>query len=117
MTDVPTATAARRTWISWAIAVLIVISIGGLTSIAGGLYLASRYMTAGHVAPQAAADEFERTLGRFSGQTALIQLRGDDVVVHRTPDRPRRTLTTVHVLAYDTRAAKLVNITVPGWLL
>ena len=58
---------------------------------------------------------------RFAGQQPLIEIRKDDEpLLHRdalraVPAAPK--LDTLRVLAYDTRAGKLVHVSIPFWLL
>jgi hypothetical protein len=108
---------ARNVWASILVAVAIVFALCILAVIGAGVYLAQRYAAATFLATQEAGIEFDSTLARLAGREPLIEIDGNDVLVHRTPDRPRREISAMHVLAYDPAVKKLVTVTVPGWLL
>jgi hypothetical protein len=114
-TDTPSVT--RKTWIAIAIAALIIAGMTALALVGGGIYFASRHMSTTFVAPQVANAALDRAAARFANQTPLVHLRNESLVVDRVPDGPRQDIASLHVLAYDMRTGKLVNVTVPGWLL
>jgi hypothetical protein len=116
MTD-PTGTSRRRVWTSILVAVVIVFALCLFAAISLGIYVRHRYTATTFVPPQDARFTFDSALAAVAMPEPLIEVDDADIVVHRTPDRPRRTITAMHVLAYDPATKKLVNVTVPGWLL
>src|SRR5207249_1993803 len=65
--------------------------------------------------------QFAAARARFAGQQPLIEMRrGVEPVLHRETiprEMPAVKLDTMRVLAYDTHANKLVNVSIPMWLL
>jgi len=112
-----TATSPRRVWTSILVAVVMLFAFCLLAAIGLGVYVSYRYSATAVVPPQDARFKFEHALAGVAMREPLVEVDDADIVVHRTPDRPRRELSAMHVLAYDPRANKLVNVTVPGWLL
>jgi hypothetical protein len=112
-----TATSPRRAWTSILVAVALLMALCLLAAIGLGVYVGYRYTTTTFIPPQDARFTFESALASVAEREPLVEVDDARIVVHRTPDRPRRELSAMHVLAYDPRAKKLVNLTVPGWLL
>ena len=111
----------RRTWVSILIAAVIVVGILAATAVGGTAYFIYRHVHT-EFTPQANAEEqFTRARARFAGQEPLIEMRNiGDPVLHRDIKRPAAAngkLASVRVLAYDPHAGKLVNVTIPFWLI
>jgi hypothetical protein len=69
-----------------------------------------------------AEEQFKQARARFAGQQPLIELKKgtDEPTFHREvipKNMPAAKLDTLRVLAYDTHANKLVNVSIPMWLL
>ena len=111
----------RKTWISVVIAAVIVIGILAASAVGGTAYFIYRHVQTEVTATEHAEQRFAATRARFAGQQPLIEMtRGDEPVLHRAvipKTMPAAKLETLHVLAYDTRANKLVNVSIPMWLL
>jgi hypothetical protein len=112
-----TGTGARRVWTSILVAVAIVFALCLLAMMGLGVYVSHRHSATAFVPAQDARFAFDDALAGVAAREPLIEVDDADIVVHRAPDRPRREIGAMHVLAYDPRARKLVNVTVPGWLL
>lgn len=110
-------TSARRVWTSILVAVASLFALCLLAMIGLGVYVSHRYSATSFVPAQDARFAFDGALAGVVARQPLIEVDDADIVVHRTPDRPRREISAMHVLAYDPGARKLVNVTVPGWLL
>jgi hypothetical protein len=108
---------ARKTWFSVAIAAAILVACLLVALVGGGAYFVHRYISSAPMETLDADQEFDRVTARFVGQTPLLEQRGDDVIVHRDPDRRRQEIHALHVLTYDAPGDRLTTITVPGWLL
>lgn len=117
MTCTTSSRSARNTWIAIAIAAGVIVCMAGLALIGGGIFMMRRYMSTSFIAPPDALAEFERARAQLADQSPLLELQDEEIVVHRSPDARRRQIEALHVLAYDPRPGKLVNVTVPGWLL
>jgi hypothetical protein len=63
-------------------------------------------------------DEFEKIRQRFKGQAPLVELK-EGVAVRSNPRTSTAggQLTTLHILAWDSREEKLAAVTVPWWVL
>jgi hypothetical protein len=107
----------RNTWISILIAAVIVLCLAGLTLVAGGIYFVRHNLHTSTMSAEAATAEFDRLTARFAGQQPLLALQGNDVIVQPPSGGERHEITALHVVAYDSNDGKLVNVTVPGWLL
>ena len=111
----------RKTWISVLIATVIVVGVLAVSAVGGTAYFIYRHVDTQFVQTEHADQQFAQARARFAGQQPLIELRKDDEpVLHREvipKTMPAAKLDTMRVLAYDTRANKLVNVSIPMWLL
>ena len=111
----------RKTWISVLIASVIVVGILAVSAVGGTAYFIYRHVDTQFVQTEHADQQFAQARARFAGQQPLIEMRkGDEPLLHREiipKTMPAAKLETVRVLAYDTRANKLVNVSIPMWLL
>jgi len=111
---------ARKTWISIAIAVFLILVIVGVGLVGGTVYYFSRHVNATFTSREDAAQEFAQTRARFAGQTPMIELReGERPLVHVPPPGQKAPgeLQAVRGMVYDTMAHKLVRFNLPMWLL
>src|SRR5947208_16977871 len=108
----------RKTWISVALAILIIFVILGVALVGTAIYVFRQHINTQFVSSQTAQEEFQQARQRFAGQQPLIELPAGhgEPVVHRRADT-RTELQAVHVLAFDPRAGKLVRVNLPFWLL
>jgi hypothetical protein len=118
----------RNTWIMIALAV---VGTGLMCCVAlalGGILFYVRHVNHKSLDSRDALAEFENTRKTFATRTALVELpearewRREDfgrtaVVVHRTPEAPRRPVNSLHILAYDPNQERLTSVDLPGWLL
>jgi hypothetical protein len=111
----------QRTWISVVIAAVIVVGILAVSAVGGTAYFIYRHVHTQFVQTDSADRQFAEARNRFAGQQPLIEMRkGDEPFLHREiipKEMPATKLDTLRVLAYDTRANKLVNVSIPMWLL
>ena len=112
---------SRKTWISVLIAAVIVVAVLAVSAVGGTAYFIYRHVHTQFTPAENAEQRFAETRARFAGQQPLIEIRKDDEpVFHREvipKAMPEAKLETLRVLAYDTRARKLVNVSIPMWLL
>ena len=111
----------RKTWISIVIAAVIVVGIVAVSAVGGTAFFIYRHVHTQFVQSDNADRQFADARARFAGQQPLIEMRkGDEPFLHREiipKEMPATKLDTLRVLAYDTRANKLVNVSIPMWLL
>jgi hypothetical protein len=112
---------SRKTWISVLIASVIIVGILAAAAVGGAAFFIYRHVHT-EFTPSANADQqFAEARARFTGQQPLIEIRKDDQPLLHREVIPASTsaakLETMRVLAYDTRARKLVNVSIPMWLL
>jgi hypothetical protein len=111
----------RKTWISILIASVIVIGMLAIAVVGGVAYFMSHHINAQFTQKENAEGEFSAARARFSGQTPLIEVKiGHEPVVHRElldgKDESGK-VDSLHVLAYDPTAHKLVRVSIPFWLI
>jgi hypothetical protein len=112
----------RRTWVSILIAAVIIVGVLAIAAVGGTAYFFYRHINASFTPPENADAEFAQARARFAGQQPLIEIRKDDEPILHREAAPKRgaappRLVALRVLAYDTRARKLVRVTIPFWLL
>jgi hypothetical protein len=108
----------KRTWISIAVAIGIICVILGVAVLGTAVYVFRRHINAQFVSTETAHEEFQRTRQRFAGQPPLIDLSSgphNPVIHDRTASGTE--IRTLRVLAFDPAAGKLVNVSLPFWLL
>ena len=113
--------ATRKTWVSIVIATVIIVGILAVSAVGGTAYFIYRHVHTQFVPTEGADQQFKDARARFAGQKPLIEItRGEEPIFHRETipkEMPAAKLDVLRVLAYDTRANKLVNVSIPMWLL
>jgi len=111
----------RKTWISVLIAAVIIVGVLAVSAVGGTAYFIYHHVHTQFTPTESADRQFAEARARFAGQRPLIEIRKDDEpIVNRDmipKTMPAAKLETLRVLAYDTRANKLVNVSIPMWLL
>jgi hypothetical protein len=110
----------RKTWVSVIIAAVIIVGVLAVTAIGGTAYFIYRHVNAQFTPSANAQQRFVDARARFAGQKPLIEMRrGNEPLLHRDaiPDSRPQRIETLRVLAYDEDAGKLVNVSIPLWLL
>src|SRR5690349_6943625 len=111
------------TWASILIAAVIVVCMLAATAVGGAAYFIYRHVHTSFTPSESAEAEFVEARQRFAGQQPLLEIERHDQapVLHKEllkgRSAPATKLEVVRVLAYDTRAGKLVRISIPFWLL
>jgi len=113
---------SRKTWISIVVAAVIIVGILAAAAVGGTAFFIYRHVQTQFTPSENAEERFRQARERFAGQQALIEIPRDD-------DRPRvrrevlpaerstAKIEALSVLAYDVHAGKLVNVSIPFWLL
>jgi hypothetical protein len=112
---------SRKTWISVAIAAVIIVGLVAVAAIGGTVFFIYRHVNTQITPSDNAEQQFAEARSRFTGQQPLIEIRKDDEpLLHREvipASRPAAKLDTLRVMAYDTHERKLVRVAIPFWLL
>jgi hypothetical protein len=112
----------KRTWITVVVAVLIMLAICGIAVVGGIAYIVSSHYHSEVLDAQPASLRFAEARQRFGGQQPLVQIRGPHDAVLREDIRARRgraaaKLHSIRALVYDPSENRLVDVTLPFWLL
>src|SRR5205814_10300391 len=96
-------TKTKRTWISVAVAIVIILFLLAASLVGGAAFWIRRQVHTEASSPEAASTEFERERARFAGQEPLIVFEDahDRPVVRRRTASTHVELTALHVLAFD----------------
>ena len=111
---------SRKTWVSVLIASVIIIGMLAAAAVGGTAFFFYRHVHSQVTPSENAAQQFAEARARFAGQQPLIEISKDDEPrLHREviPASSSVKLDTLRVLAYDTHARRLVNVSIPFWLL
>lgn len=117
----PVAPGKKRTWL-WVVLgvffVLFCIFIGGV-SFAVSFFRDNMQVTR-DVTETRAGSEFDAVYAKYPGQVPLIQMVDNrpQFVAERTSQSPDgQSLSTLHVLAFDSDSEEMVRFSLPFWLL
>ena len=116
------AQSSRKTWVSVLIASVIIVGILAAAAVGGTAFFFYRHIHTQVTASENAEQQFHEARARFGGQQPLLEVRHNDdrpIVHHEVLSGPASTvkLAALRVLAYDQRERKLVNVSIPFWLL
>ena len=110
-----------RTWV-WVVVGIAVFCVLALVAVVGGAFFyMSRHIETKSATPASAAREFEAVRSGFSGQKPLIELDRNGRFVRAHTDRPGPANAAVpdqlRILAFDPSDGRIVQVSVPFWLL
>ena len=110
-----------RTWV-WVVVGIAVFCVLALVAVVGGAFFyMSRHIETKSATPAAAAREFEAVKSGFSGQKPLIELDRNGRFVRAHTDRPAPANAAMpdqlRILAFDPSDGRIVQVSVPFWLL
>ena len=110
-----------RTWV-WVVVGIAVFCVLALVAVVGGsFFYMSRHIETKSATPASAAREFEAVRSGFSGQKPLIELDRNGRFVRAHTDRPGPANAAVpdqlRILAFDPSDGRIVQVSVPFWLL
>ena len=112
---------SRKTWMSVLVAAVIVVFVLAVAAVGGAAFFIRRHVSTQFTPGPNAEDQFTQARARFGGQPPLIEVRtGDQPVLHRdipSGATPGTSIQSVRVLAYDGTSGKLVQVSIPFWLL
>ena len=112
---------AVKTWLK---ITLVVVALGmlGMCAIAGaGVYFVSKHVKTSRVSSSSAIKQFDETLARFKDQKPLIEIDSAERV-RKTRDPAElptaaNKATNVVVKAWDPDEGRIVNLSIPIWVL
>ena len=110
-----------RTWV-WIVVGIAVFCVLALVAVVGGAFFyMSRHIETKSATPASAAREFEAVRSGFSGQKPLIELDRNGRFVRVHTDRPAPPNAAIpdqlRILAFDPSDGRIVQVSVPFWLL
>jgi hypothetical protein len=110
-----------KTWV-WVVLGIAVIGVLCVIAMAGaGLYYFSRHIATRTATPAVATRSFEQVTVRFTGQEPLIELddRGEYLRSHTDRQVAPNTKSpdALKVMAFDPDDGRIVEVTIPFWLL
>ena len=109
---------AKKTWVAVLVAAIMVVCVAVVALVGASAYFVARHVSSAYVETEGADAQFAGVRQRFAGQTPLIALReGGEAIVNRpAPGGEGRPITTIHALVYAADERKLVDISLPFWL-
>ena len=110
-----------KTWV-WVVVGIAVFCVLALVAVVGGAFFyMSRHIQTKAATPASAAREFEAVRAGFAGQRPLIELDRNGRFLRANTDRPAPAHAPVpdqlRVLAFDPSDGRMVQVSVPFWLL
>lgn len=110
----------KRNWLAIIFGVLLLFGMLGVGCIVVAVSFFRQNIDVTQTNEQAAMQEMDAVRARFAGQQPLIQLIDGKpkIVAGRAVDgAPPKSLSTVHVIAFDVDEGNLVNFSLPFWIL
>jgi hypothetical protein len=111
-----------KAWV-WVVVAVVVLGIVGIIAMAAaGMYFFTRHIQMREASPVIAARSFDEVKARFAQQKPLIELDDDGDFLRSNIDRERPAdppppLDAMHVMVYDPDDGKVVNVSIPWWIL
>jgi hypothetical protein len=110
----------KRNWIAIVLGVLLLFGILGVGCVVITVSWFRQNLSVTGTNEEAAMQQMDEVRSRFSGQQPLIQLVDGkpELVAARDTEAPTQTtLSTLHVIAFDSDEGNLVTFSLPFWLL
>ena len=110
-----------KTWV-WIVVGVAVFCVLALVAVVGGAFFyMSRHIETKAATPASAAREFDAVRSGFAGQRPLIELDRNGRFLRANTDRPAPKNAPVpdqlRILAFDPSDGRMVQVSVPFWLL
>ena len=112
-------TARRRTWLQVAIAGIVVLAIAAVAIVGGTAVYVYQHIRSDSVPADTAAERIAAARARFGSSRAFLRIDADGGthVNGRESAGSQEPVETLRALAYDPTAGKLIDISIPFWLL
>jgi hypothetical protein len=112
-------TSSRRTWLQLAIAGMVVLAIAALAIVGGTAVFFYRHIRSDVVPAETAAERVAAARARFGSSRPFLRIDADGgtSVNGREGGGSHEPVATLRALAYDPRAGKLIDVSIPFWLL
>ena len=110
----------KRNWIAIVLGVLLLFGILGVGCVVISVSWFRQNLSVTGTSEEAAVHQMDEVRSRFPGQQPLIQLVDGEpqLVAERASQAPKQTtLSTLHVIAFDSDEGNLVSFSLPFWLL
>jgi hypothetical protein len=114
-----------RNWLLVALAIAGFCFVVLVAAVGGMVYFVASHVDTATASPGAAGDRFAEVRRRFAGRQPIVEITGDDHAVVRQvgtlqaaggASAPAR-LENLNVLVYDRNDERIIEVTVPFWLL
>jgi hypothetical protein len=108
----------RRTWRQVAVAAIAIVAVAAMAIVGGTTVFVYSHIRTESVAADTAEERIAAARARFGTSQAFLRVdgAGGPVVSGRAGDS-RAALATLRAIAYDPTARRLVDISIPFWLL
>jgi hypothetical protein len=110
----------KRNWLAIILGVLLLFGMLAVGCVVVAVsFFRQNVSISENTTEEAAMRQMDEVRSRFPGQQPLIQLVDDrpQLVDRGTPATAQKSLSTVHVIAFDRDEGNLVNFSLPFWLL
>jgi hypothetical protein len=110
----------KRTWIWIVVGVFVLFGFVAIGGIIVAVSFFRQNLSVTQTAEDAATRQFDEVRNRFPGQQPLIQLvdgRPQYVAERGSQSAQQKSLTTLHVIAFDRDEGNLVTFSLPFWVL
>jgi len=106
------------TWIWVVVGVVVCLAVIGMTIAGGVAYFIFKQTSFETVSAKDAGDRFEKVRSRFTDRTPYIEINKDgDIKIHSELERATESdLKALHILVWDADDDKLVETSIPFWL-
>ena len=110
-----------KTWVWVVLGVIVVCVVGVVAMAAAGFYFFTRHIETRTVSPAAATGSSRRSRRVRRTETAHRARRPRQLRLRSNPDRPAsrngRVPSELYVMAFDPDDGRIVQVTIPFWLL
>jgi len=110
----------KRNWIAIVLGVLLLFGMLGVGCVVVAVSFFRQNISVETTDEQAAMQQLDDVRKKFPGQQPLVQMIDGkpQLATERASETPTQTtLSTLHVIAFDSDEGHLVNVSIPFWLL
>lgn len=109
----------KKTWVAILIAAVAIVGVLAIAVIGGSAYFIARHVRAQFISTDGADAQFESARQHLAGQAPLIEMQaGNEPILHRPAGGAHPApIEILHALVYSAESRKLVDVSLPMWLL